>query len=110
MRLWGHTVSDGKLVFQTNLLRSIEITIGDVWKRCQVRRLSDIMLNIATQMKANHNVLKREKDSKKYTDEKIDWSIPNHLLPHTYGQNVNLTMTDVCNSNLKQDKVMLALL
>lgn len=60
MRLCGHTVNDGKLVFQTNLLRSIEMTIGDVWKRSQVRRLSDIIPNKAKQMKANHNVLNRK--------------------------------------------------
>lgn len=37
IRLCGHTVKLGKLVFQKNLFRSIDIIIGDVWNRLQVR-------------------------------------------------------------------------
>lgn len=47
MRLCGQTVTDGKLVFQENLFRSMVITVGEVWNRDHVRSVNAANAQIA---------------------------------------------------------------
>lgn len=57
IRLCGQTVRLGKLVFQTNLFRSIDITTGDVWNLVQVRWVNDAVPKIAMQIHVIHSNL-----------------------------------------------------